>query len=49
MYMTIVMDYFPMGHLGDIIASHRENKQPIDEAVSETLVTVLIEIEIPIC
>lgn len=33
MYMVIVMEYFPKGHLGHIVQNAREKKQPIPEDV----------------
>lgn len=34
MYMVIVMEYFPKGHLGNVVQDARDKKQPIPEEVS---------------
>lgn len=34
MYMVIVMEYFPKGHLGNVVQNARDKKQPIPEEVS---------------
>lgn len=41
MYMVIVMEYFPKGHLGNVVQNARDKKQPIPEEVSTGTFTII--------
>ena len=48
MYMVIVMEYFPKGHLGHIVQNAREKKQPIPEDVRSLVTLHKNHISIPL-
>ena len=48
MYMVIVMEYFPKGHLGNIVQNAREKKQPIPEEVRSLVTLDKSHISIPL-
>lgn len=41
MYMVIVMEYFPKGHLGNVVQNARDKKQPIPEEVSTSIFSII--------
>nr|XP_034302710.1 serine/threonine kinase-like domain-containing protein STKLD1 isoform X2 [Crassostrea gigas] len=43
MYMVIVMEYFPKGHLGNVVQNARDKKQPIPEETIKKYIGQLME------